>query len=173
MQNNWNIEFFNIHFNNNQNKFLSLAYGWRNEVAVIDKFDANGVSIFSFNKHAFVDRVFTLMLVYRKQSFGVQEFSQKMQYLLAAYSVDIKGGDFNYDFLNVTENKLSDIFGGYVQIVNKATHRSGSLTDHVYVKKTLMEEFSINLTVENIYFSDHDAVRNVIDKNAVDFHTIP
>ena len=36
-----------------------------------------------------------------------------------------------------------------------------------------MEEFSINLTVENIYLSDHDAVRIVIDKNAVDFHTIP
>ena len=43
---------------------------------------------------------------------------------------------------------------------------------YVYVKKTLMEEFSINLTAENIYFSDHDAVRIVIDKNAVDFHTI-
>ena len=113
------------------------------------------------------------MLAYRKQSLGVQEFSQIMQYLLAAYSVDIIGGDFNYDLLKVTENKLPDIFEDHVQIVNKATHISGSLIDHVYVKKTLMEEFSINLTVENIYFSDHDAVRIVIDKNAVDFHTIP
>ena len=113
------------------------------------------------------------MLAYRKQSLGVQEFSQIMQYLLAAYSVDIIGGDFNYDLLKVTENKLSDIFEDHVQIVNKATHISGSLIDHVYVKKTLMEEFSINLTVENIYFSDHDAVRIVTDKNAVDFHTIP
>ena len=167
------LNFFNIHFNNIQNKFLRLAYGCRNEVVVVDKFDANGVSIFSFEKNTFVDRVFTLMLVYTKQSLGVQEFSQILQYLLAAYSVDIIGGDFNYDLLKVTENKLSDIFGDHVQIVNKATHISGSLIDHVYVKETLMEEFSINLTVENIYFSDHDAVRTVIDKNAVDFHTIP
>ena len=29
------LNFFNIHFNNNQNKFLSLAYGCRNEVAVV------------------------------------------------------------------------------------------------------------------------------------------
>ena len=113
------------------------------------------------------------MLVYKKQSLGVQEFSQIMQYLLAAYSVDIIGGDFNYDILKVTENKLSGIFGDHVQIVNKAAHISGPLIDHVYVKKTLMEEFLINLTVENIYFSDHDTVRIVIDKNAVDFHTIP
>ena len=113
------------------------------------------------------------MLVYRKQSLVVQEFSQIMQYLLAAYSVDIIGGDFNYDLLKVTENKLPDIFEDRVQIVNKATHISGSLIDHAYVKKTLMEEFSINLTVENMYFSDHDAVRIAIDKNAVDFETIP
>ena len=36
-----------------------------------------------------------------------------------------------------------------------------------------MEEFPINVTIGNIYFSDHDAVRNVIDKDAVDFHTVP
>ena len=167
------LNFFTIHFKNNQNKFLSLAYGCRNEVAVVDKFDANGVSIFSFKEHAFVDRVFILMLVYGKQSLGVQEFSQKMQYLLAAYFVDILGGDFNYDLLKVTENKLSDIFGDHVQIVNKATHIPGSLIDHEYVKRTLMEELSINLTVENIYFLDNDAVRIEIDKNAVDFHIIP
>ena len=116
--------------------------------------------------------VFTLMLAYRKQSLGVQEFSQIMQYLLAANIVDITGRDFNYDLLKVTENKLWDIFGDHVQIVNKATHISGSLIDQVYVKKTLMKEFSINLTVENIYLSDHDAVRIVTDKNAVDFYTI-
>ena len=81
--------FFNIHFNNNQNEFLSLAYGCRNEVVVVHIFDANGASIFCFKKHAFVDRVFILMLVYRKQSLGVQQFSQTMQYLLAVYSVDI------------------------------------------------------------------------------------
>ena len=59
-------------------------------------------------------------------------------------------------------------------MVNKAAHISGSLIDHAYVKKkTLMEQFFINLTVENIYLSDHDAVRIVTDKNAVDFHSIP
>ena len=53
---------------------INLAYGFRNDVAVLNKFDAHGVSILSFKKHAFADRVFTLMLVYRKQSVHVQEF---------------------------------------------------------------------------------------------------
>ena len=35
-----------------------------------------------------------------------------------------------------------------------------------------MEEFSTNVTVENIYLSDHDVLRIVIEKNAVDFQAI-
>ena len=44
-------------------------------------------------------------------------------------------------------------------MVNKPTRISGSLIAHVYIKKALMEEFFTNVTVENIYFSDYDAVR--------------
>ena len=131
---------FNIKFNSNENKFLSLAYGFRNHVAVLNKFDANGVSILSFKKHAFADRIFTLMLVYRKQSMHIQEFFQMLQYLLAKYSIGIIAGDFNYDLLKVSQNKFLDVFTDHVQMVNKPTHISGSLIDHVYVKNALMEE---------------------------------
>ena len=86
------FNFFNIDFNNNKCKFLSLAYGCKNDAAVLDKFDANGVSILSLTKHAFADRVFTLMLVYRKQSMQMEQFFQMLQYLLAATSIDIVAG---------------------------------------------------------------------------------
>ena len=36
-----------------------------------------------------------------------------------------------------------------------------------------MEEFSANATVEKFFFSDHDAIKIVIEKNNVDFQTIP
>ena len=42
----WNV--FNINFNKNKNKFLSLAYWCRNDVVLLDKFNTNGVSILSF-----------------------------------------------------------------------------------------------------------------------------
>ena len=146
------LNFFNTDFNNNENKILSLACGCRNNVVILHKFDANGVSIFSFKKHAFVDRVFTLMLFYRKQSMPIQEFSQMLQYLVATYSIDIIVGDFNYDILKVSKNKLLDIFTGHVQILNKPTHISASLIDHVYIKESLIEEFFTNATVQNIFF---------------------
>ena len=56
--------------------------------------------------------------------------------------------------------------------VNKPTHIYGSLIDHVYIKKSLMQELFFNATVQNIYFSDHDAVRTVIEKNSDEFCTI-
>ena len=45
-----------------------------------------------------------------------------MQYLRVANSIDITAGDFNYDFLKVTENKFLDIFTDHLQIGNKPTH---------------------------------------------------
>ena len=58
-------------------------------------------------------------------------------------------------------------------MVNKPTHISRSLIDHAYIKKILTEEFFTKATIENIYFSDHARVRIIIEKNAVDFRTIP
>ena len=56
----------------------------------------------------------------------------------------------------------------YSQVVDESTHISGSKTDDVYIKSALLEEFHIKAIVQNIYFSDHDAVRIILRKN-VDF----
>ena len=112
------LNLFNINFNNNENKLLSLAFGRRNDVVVLNEFYANGVSILSFKKHAFAERIFTLMLVYKKQSIHMQEFFQMFQYLLATHSIDIIAGYFNYDLLKVLQNKVLDIFRDYAQMVN-------------------------------------------------------
>ena len=95
-----------------------------------------------------------------------QELFQMLNYLPTSNSIDIIAGDLNYNFLKVSENKSLDIFTDDIQMVNKPTHISGYLIDHVYIKRTLMKELS---TAEHIYFSSHDGSRNVIKKNGVDF----
>ena len=60
-----------------------------------------------------------------------------MQYLVAAYSIDIIAWDFSYDLLKMSENNLLDIFTDDVQKVNKPTHLS--LIDHANINKSLME----------------------------------
>ena len=39
----------------------------------------------------------------------------------------------------------------------------------MFIWRTFIEEFWINVTVENIYFSYHDALKIVIEKNVVEF----
>ena len=132
-----------IGFNNKENKFLNLAYGCTNDTTVSNKFYTNGVSIFSFKKYDFANRVFILMLICRKQSLGLQEFSQFMEYLLAVNSIHIIVEDFNYDLLKVSENKILDTFTENVQRINKPTNISGSLTDYGCIKKTLWKNFPL------------------------------
>ena len=161
---------FNINFNINENKFSGIASRCGNNVTVLNKFDTNGLSILSFKKHALADRVFTLMLAYRKQSMHMQEYFQMLQYFPATYSKDIIAGEFSYVFLKVPQNKFLDVFIDHDQMVNKPTHISGSLIDHVNIKNALMEKFFTNVGVENIYFLDHDTVIIAIQKKYVDFH---
>ena len=87
-----------------------------------------------------------------------------LQYLLVTRSIDIIVGGFNYNLLKVSENKFLDVFTDNSQMVNKPRDISGSLIDHVYIKTTLMKELFTNATLEKIYFSDHDAVRIIIEK---------
>ena len=58
-------------------------------------------------------------------------------------------------------------------MINKPLPISGSLIDYVNIKKSLMEKIFTSATVENIYFSDDDVVKIIIEKNAVDFRIIP
>ena len=79
-----------------------------------------------------------------------------LEYLLAANS-------------KVSSNKLLDHMIGYTQVVNEPTHIFESQIDHVYINSALLEELHTKAIIQNIYFSDHDVVRIVFQKNDVDF----
>ena len=71
-----------------------------------------------------------------------------LQYLQATNYIDIIEGDFSYDPLKVSQYKFLDVFRDRVHMVNKSRQISGSLIDHAYIKKALMEFFT-NVTAEN------------------------
>ena len=82
------------------------------------------------------------MLVYRKHS-HVIIFSNVAIFTSNTFHRYYRG-EFNYDPLKVSQNKFLDTFTDHAQMVNKATHISGSLIDHVYITKGLMETFFTN-----------------------------
>ena len=66
------LNFFNIGFNNDENKFLSLAHGCRNDVAILDKFNANGVSIHADGRIFSNVTIFSSNIFHRYYSWGLQ-----------------------------------------------------------------------------------------------------
>ena len=84
--------------------------------------------------------------------------------MLNSYSIDIILGDFNINYLNDNQVQplkyLMESFN-YMQIVTRPTFiSSGSLLDHVYVRPTVFQ--IIENYVVNVYYSDHDAIKIVV-----------
>ena len=131
-----------MNFNNNNNKFLSLAYGCQDNIAIIRKFDINGISITNLRK----DRA-CYDSVYRKQVMSLDEFCRVLEYFLVINSVDIIAGEFNYDL----SNKLLDHMILYNQVANEPTDISGSQIDHVYIKSALLEVFHTKAIVRIVF----------------------
>ena len=73
-------------------------------------------------------------------------------------------GDFNINALEDSNNYVSEYLHQYQQVVDSPTHISGSLIDHVYVLKSLLNDVNVNCVVKNIYFSDHDAVKISLER---------
>ena len=72
-----------------------------------------------------------------------------MRYLIAH-----KAEAFSYDVLNVTKIKLLHLFADHVEIVNQPRHIT--LTHHVSIKETLMEDLSTNVSFGDFCFSHYD-----------------
>ena len=72
-------------------------------------------------------------------------------------------GDFN---INALEGKdyMSQYLSNYKMIVTSPTHISGSLLDHVHVLHNIFENFKGTNYMKSVYFSDHDAVKCIIEK---------
>ena len=104
----------------------------------------------NLKEHVFASRVLTIIL-------GLKEFLRDervfmvMQYLLAH-----KAEVFNYDVLNVTKMKLLDLFPDHVEIVNQTRHIT--LTHHVCIKETLMEDLSTNVSFGDFCFLHYDVI---------------
>ena len=76
------------------------------------------------------------MLLYRQNQMRKEDFLYLIQHLQGQVdTVQIILGDFNIDYLKPDCEFLRSNLNNYEMIVEKATHISGSLIDHIYIKK--------------------------------------
>ena len=102
-----------------------------------------------------------ILLLYKKNDKPVTEFFEILRYLIISMNIDIVIGDFN---LKPTEipNNILDV---YKQLVIEPTHLRGATLDQAYIRKTLLEEYMVEVNVKCIFFSDHEAVRICLKRN--------
>ena len=98
---------------------------------MVREIDGNGFSIFRINIESLE---ITIMLLYRKNNTSIPEFYDLLRYLTTIYDISLIVGDFN---LRPNEN-LRNVLNFYDQLIERPTFISGSVLDHVYVKKTFI-----------------------------------
>ena len=160
---------FDIFMNNNENKFLTLAYALRKQTMVLNEFEnLPAVTFLKVNKSSFSECNIKILLLYRQHSQSIQSFCELLGYLIESKDLDIILGDFNIGELRKTE-RLQNILSQFTQLVKQPTHIGGACLDHIYIKSSFLETYNIETNVFGIYFSGHDGVRIEISKNNIDF----
>ena len=124
--------------------------------------EAPGISQVLLTKNTFLDVSIKILLLYRKQSWRVPSFLDGLIQLLYD-DIDIIMGDFNLDAYKCNVN-LTFTLRNYKLIIKYVTHLSGGQIDHVYIKKSLLDQVHVESIIHTVNFSDHDAVKFKLTK---------
>ena len=151
---------YNLSYNNDQHKFNSMAVGSDLDYINVQEYDhSTGFSVVYFKKPLFVDKVFSLLLVYKRSTMSKDAFLCHLSNLFMDFnSFDLILGDFNINGLE-EDPLLSRVLSDYQLMVNFPTHLDGSMLDHIYVHKDLMDHYEFKTIRKCINISDHDAIK--------------
>ena len=101
--------------------------------------------------------------VYRPPSTPIDVFKNHMLEIIAQFQnvPTCIVGDFNEDVSITSNTHCCTMFRlqGFQQMVNKATHDSRTIIDHVYVSQIVN---TMQTDVTDCYYSDHDCILGVI-----------
>ena len=155
-------ENFNVIHNLNNDKYCSIAICLnRNNVELLYMYHIPSATLVTVKKRHILIPLHILLL-YRKNTSAVQELVYLIQHMNSHVDngVHIILGDFNIDAFTNRNTELQEILNHYKLLVNEPTHLSGSLLDHIYIRKDVLELVpSIECIVKCIFFSDHDAIK--------------
>ena len=129
------LQGFEVAYNNNQDRFQSIAVCTKVDTHIISHSQLTGTSFITVLKFSFDNKCIKLLLLYKKHALSLNSFCDWLEGFVTNNSVDIILGDFNINGLN--ENirmKIFHILSQYDQLVNSSTHISGSLLDNVYIR---------------------------------------
>ena len=132
----------------------------RDNLNLLNHVKMNGFSILIFHKPSFSDKYFKIILLYKKNSVPQALFLSQLQGLICSEQIQIILGDLNTDAFD-SDNYASILksLERYSTVIRDPRRLSGSLIDHLYVSNAILDKSQATVTIKNIYFSDHDAVK--------------
>ena len=161
-----NLSPFKLHRqDHNTDKYSSMALCTRNTIEIRQCEYFPSINAIKFDLvNSQLQELQTFLLLYRKQASNILQYVDCLRYVFNSYKIDMILGDFNINYLN--DNQVQPLKSlmeslNYTQIVTKPMFiSSGRLLDHVYVKSTGFQ--IIDNYVVNVYYSDHDAVKIIV-----------
>jgi len=143
-------------------RFSSLTAYCSDMVNVLSQFnEIDGISVLEISKNHLV---FKILFLYRKRDWDMLDFYQTLHYLIETMDIDFVMGDFNLK----PNEQLNNLLGSYELLVNEPTQLSGSILDHVYVKKCILNNYNIIVRIESVFFTDHELVLINVDNKIED-----
>ena len=151
---------FRMYFNNNRDKYRSIAFGYSSNMALCSSSDCGSKSVLALKKPAFLGELVKIDLLYRSPNVLPNLFLENLTFWIDEEKADILLGDFNLDALCYDScNPLQQRLENYKLLVSEPTHMDGGLLDHVYIARSFSTNKLLATVIKNVYFSDHDAVK--------------
>ena len=157
----YNMKPFTMIFNNDTDKFKSLAIGYKESVTILEHEHVSGFSHVKLKKNAYSERTFNILLLYRSHQETLTSFFSSLHTVLSELpDIDIIFGDFNIDLLKESEEKQNLLYclQDFNPLVDFPTHVDGGAIDHIFVNNTLNDAL-----VDGLKFctclSDHDVLK--------------
>ena len=150
--------------NLSQNSYSDFTFAHRDTLSLLNVESAPGATFLQINKQSFSRGPINLLLLYCSHTIGQSNFAGIIRYfLLRENDIHMVFGDFNINALEGNDY-MSQHLSNYKMIVTSPTHISGFLLDHVYLLHNFFENFKVTNYMKSVYFSDHDAVKCIIEK---------
>ena len=133
-------------FNNADNKYKSLAVGYKSNVEVVIPQKSTGFFLIAVTKRSFLSKSIKVLLVYRSHQESLQCFFYKLSNFLEEHEkIDIICGDFNIDLSKINKEgvHLQTILLRYKQQINYPTQIDGGIIDHIYFRHELLNHLQI------------------------------
>ena len=150
--------------NLSESSYSNVAFAHRDTLSLLNVENAPGATFLPINKQSFSRGPINLLLLYRSHTIRQNNFAGITRYfLLRENDIHQIFGDFNINALEGNDY-MSQYLSNYKMIVTSPTHISGSLLDHVYVLHNFFQNFKVTNYIKSVPYSDHDAVKCVIEK---------